>query len=779
MKKAEKVLMIIATLIITVSVFVACGHKGNEDADYTVTYVTNGGSAVASAKLSNITVEPTTTREGYDFAGWFDNADFNGARIVFPYTLSKNTTLYAKWTKKQTEVPDDPSGFTVTFETNGGSAVARMKVKTIAQEPATSREGYEFEGWFDNQGLSGSRITFPYTVTKDATLYAKWTEIQVSQWVQTTIADYETEQTEDGKTNILSYKGNSENIILPGDENVTFSRSFLWPSETFTVKGVRIPSTITEINTLWFPYSKVEQIEVEDGHPTMCAVDGVLYSKDKTVLLAYPRGRKDATYTILSTVKIIGENVFNTQGSIVSLTIPDGVEKLESYCFAGMPKLKSIVLPSTLTEIGGYTFYGCPLIEEVEFPKSITACGYSTFNKGCTSLRRVIAPSCIRFSGVPNIEYFEINAGEDCTGVSFSKNTTLTKVVFNEGFKSIGNSMFDGCAALKDIELPDTLTTIGKYAFRGCTSLSRMILPNGVTKVDIDAFANSGIEELYFPESITAFGKLTNMLRLTTLSCPGGMLTKLYSSLYQFEQSPVQYLTVTSGEIPNTSGSYYCGLGSIHSLTIGEDVTAIDEAAFADCEAIVQITNLSGVSWEPKQYDGVSVVPRTGVEYRTSTSTAFSGVLSTDKNGFTKYEYNGEVIMMGGAHDITELKASDFQGYTAIGNLAFIGCKQLLSVSIPSNIKMIGVKAFKFCQNLESLTIADGVEQIGKSAFTTGSSKLTSITIPHSVTTVGENAFFSSDTITINVKGYSSAPAGWHNKWYNVQGLNTTVNWNA
>ena len=56
MKKATKILMIIATLIITVSLFVAC-NPGSQTQDFTVTFVTNGGSSVASQTLSVIDVE--------------------------------------------------------------------------------------------------------------------------------------------------------------------------------------------------------------------------------------------------------------------------------------------------------------------------------------------------------------------------------------------------------------------------------------------------------------------------------------------------------------------------------------------------------------------------------------------------------------------------------------------------------------------------------------------------------------------------------------------------
>lgn len=69
----------------------------------------------------------------------------------------------------------DDTGFKVTFVTNEGTAVAELtNCKTIETEPTTSRAGYTFKGWYTNAELSGNRVTFPFTVTADTTLYASW-----------------------------------------------------------------------------------------------------------------------------------------------------------------------------------------------------------------------------------------------------------------------------------------------------------------------------------------------------------------------------------------------------------------------------------------------------------------------------------------------------------------------------------------------------------------------------------------------------------------------------
>ncbi|OUS67324.1 hypothetical protein B1748_36210, partial [Paenibacillus sp. MY03] len=77
-------------------------------------------------------------------------------------------TLYAKWT---TNV------YTVSFESNGGNAVAAATVEhgeTVEAPAAPTRTGYGFEGWHTDEELMEPYV-FTTAVTGNVTLYAKWT----------------------------------------------------------------------------------------------------------------------------------------------------------------------------------------------------------------------------------------------------------------------------------------------------------------------------------------------------------------------------------------------------------------------------------------------------------------------------------------------------------------------------------------------------------------------------------------------------------------------------
>lgn len=133
-------------------------------AEYTVSFETGGGTAVSDQTVvhgGKISVPQIPEREGYVFTGWY----FNGTAWDFEeMTVSGGMTLVAGWKARE---------YTVTFDPNGGSAVAEQSVvyngtATMPEQPV--REGYVFEGWFSGE----TQFDFAAAITGDVRLTAKW-----------------------------------------------------------------------------------------------------------------------------------------------------------------------------------------------------------------------------------------------------------------------------------------------------------------------------------------------------------------------------------------------------------------------------------------------------------------------------------------------------------------------------------------------------------------------------------------------------------------------------
>lgn len=140
---------------------------------HTVTYDANGGTGSMSATKTGEPVATSTfTRSGYQFTGWNTRADGTGQNVnagdIASFTA--NTTLYAQW---------QVASHTVTFDTNGGNAIAPQTVddKGKAKEPtAPTRDSWTFAGWY----LNGVKYDFTTPVTQDITLKAGWKRVAPS-----------------------------------------------------------------------------------------------------------------------------------------------------------------------------------------------------------------------------------------------------------------------------------------------------------------------------------------------------------------------------------------------------------------------------------------------------------------------------------------------------------------------------------------------------------------------------------------------------------------------
>lgn len=114
---------------------------------YKISYETFDGSIISSNfyYFYEEIDEPTTTKEGYIFDGWFYDQEFN-QKAVFPIKLTKNTVLYAKWTKIiNLNFYDQNNNLFKTFKLKSGDVLDDV--------PVISQTGYTFEGWKINDTL--------------------------------------------------------------------------------------------------------------------------------------------------------------------------------------------------------------------------------------------------------------------------------------------------------------------------------------------------------------------------------------------------------------------------------------------------------------------------------------------------------------------------------------------------------------------------------------------------------------------------------------------------
>ena len=141
---------------------------------YTVRFDMGYISTIAPADIENvehgttITAPAAPTRTGHTFNGWFTDTDTEWTFADDEVTA--DMTLYAKWT---------PIMYTITFNSQGGSAVAAINIahgSPVTAPAAPTRADYTFNGWF-TAATDGTKVAFPFAATSALTLYAQWTAI--------------------------------------------------------------------------------------------------------------------------------------------------------------------------------------------------------------------------------------------------------------------------------------------------------------------------------------------------------------------------------------------------------------------------------------------------------------------------------------------------------------------------------------------------------------------------------------------------------------------------
>ncbi len=215
------------------------------------------------------------------------------------------------------------------------------------------------------------------------------------------------------------------------------------------IEDINIPASVTSLNSIAFiGTATLKNINIDPNNSVYKSDNGIVFSKDGTKLLMYPRGKTDASYAIPDTVKSIGESAF-IDANVTSVTIPNGVTSLGDWCFS-RSKLTSIVLPSSITSMGNGSFVECKDMVSAKIDANVKVLPYESFFK-CEKLK---------------------------------------EVTFNNNIEEISNLAFALCTSLESITLPESLKRI-EYGFEKCSGIKSVVIPAGVEHISESSFDES------------------------------------------------------------------------------------------------------------------------------------------------------------------------------------------------------------------------------------------------------------------------------------------------
>ena len=567
-----------------------------------------------------------------------------------------------------------------------------------------------------------------------------------------------------------------------------------------SLKSLTIPGSVTAIGSgAFYQCAGLTRIDVSENNSVFSGVDGILYDKNKTKIIYVPNAIQ-GTITIPGSVTSI-DNAFYNRYGLTSVTIENGVTRIEYEAFKNCTGLTSIAIPDSVTSIGSGAFYGCKGITSITIPFVGAS---KTASNGYDQVFGYIFGYATRTNSSDTIsgatkQYYDSTQKKYYWYLIPS---SLKTVIIGNTATTIPSSAFENCTNITDITIGDSVTSIGDNAFRECTNLTNISIPDGVTSIGNLAFYRTawynnlpngliyigkiaykyngsmpdntaitlkdgtvaiadrafsgctGLTSITIPDSVTsiavyAFSDCTGLQRvyindlskLLNISFANESSNPLYyaKNLY-LNNSLVTDLVIPDGII-NINNWVFFENTSIVSISIPASVEYISPLAFAGCSELKRIVVNSG----NKKYisKGNCLIGRGKNDYDGYNKI----ILGCKTSTIPQYSVNYDQIKYIGEYAF--YKCDKLQGTVdvlkavSIGEYAFYGCTGLTGISFGPDLKEIGNYSFYGCTGLTSLTLRNTNKTvfptIGNYAFY-GCTGLTSLSLGQT-NTIGDSAF--------------------------------------
>jgi hypothetical protein len=502
--------------------------------------------------------------------------------------------------------------------------------------------------------------------------------------------------------------------------------------ECFSLTGLTIPGSVTNIGVGAFASCLgLTAFTVDATSSFYSSVDGVLFDKRQTTLIAYPGGL-GGNYTVPNGVTSIGDSAFQFCTNLTSVTIPASVTTIGVAAFQVCLSLTNVAIGSGVTSVGDYSFAYCDHLANIYFSGNAPSFGMDVFEYDPTTLYYFLdatgwpSSEAYVWQVVQPLYTYTTNSGTiTITGFTDAGSTVILPSTINGlPVTGIGDNAFFK-SSVTSVTIPSTIASIGDLAFYGATNLTSLTIPGSVT--NIGQFAFYGCTSL---GSLTITGNSTSISDAAFYGC-----------------TSLTNLTLTEGVTSLGDLSFY-GCTNLASLTIPESVTNIGDEAFGYCTSL---TNVFFDGNAPVVGSSVFFSDNATVSYvlgATGFSFPFAGLPVVVENPYYYTTNAGAITILGLTQfvgDMTIPITINGLPVTCIADGAFAQ-NTVTGVTIPGSVTSIGAGAFGACYSLTNANIGNGVTSIGAGAF--NATALTTVAIPGSVTNIGQGAFEYCSTLT-------------------------------
>lgn len=178
---------------------------------------------------------------------------------------------------------------------------------------------------------------------------------------------------------------NLTEVVFPESLQIIESRAFAMCG----IKKLEIGTNLYSLAGNAFIGCELDDIKIASRNPYLSTDQyGVIFNKDKTLLILYSNGFKMNDYSVPASVNMIGENAFEGNLYISSLTLSEGLTEIGNNAFKGCENLRKVRFPKGFYRMGVRSFSGCKALNDVVFNEECTIIGEYAF-EGCRSLAEI------------------------------------------------------------------------------------------------------------------------------------------------------------------------------------------------------------------------------------------------------------------------------------------------------------------------------------------------------------------------------------------------------
>lgn len=418
-----------------------------------------------------------------------------------------------------------------------------------------------------------------------------------------------------------------------------------------------VPAQVTSIGTAALSAcSSLAEIIVEDENAHYSAEKGVLFDKEMTTLVQYPKGRKGNLYIVPDGVTSIGEKAFSHNTSLAKIQFPNTLTRIEQFAFQSCDALTDITIPKSVTTIGKDAFAACNQIESftIENPECEIFDSEHTLH-AFTENRPVIHgyaySTAYNYAQKYNKRFSPIYApvGENSNANFNQCGEHLTWSLDNEGtltFSGEGDmtdwspetSPWYENDQIKNVIIPYSVTSIGNHAFDHCSAIASITIENpNCTMYDYaEAIPESAVIYASTPSTAAEYaekygrefialdetpeetqiidsgecGARGDNLTWTldnegtlTVSGTGELATWLGPNSPWYHNNQIKTIVIEPG-MTKFKAFAFVGCTAATSITIPDSLTDIGSFPFADCFSLTEI-NVDEANAHYMSIDGV------------------------------------------------------------------------------------------------------------------------------------------------------------------------------